>query len=101
VAVVLTLVHTIQKFSPGGSSPYTSTHNTNGNIIYIKVTIQTNYTQLQNKIHTVNTGTYIRTPYTHYKNIYTLTKTSTPYKNIHTQYKKKHTRTLQKHPHIK
>jgi hypothetical protein len=29
VAVVLTLVHTIQMFSPGGSSPYTSTHNTN------------------------------------------------------------------------
>jgi hypothetical protein len=29
VAVVLTLVHTIQIFSPGGSSPYTSTHNTN------------------------------------------------------------------------
>jgi hypothetical protein len=32
VAVVLTLVHTIQTFSPGGSSPYTSTHNTNGHI---------------------------------------------------------------------
>jgi hypothetical protein len=29
VAVVLTLVHTIQMFSPCGSSPYTSTHNTN------------------------------------------------------------------------
>jgi hypothetical protein len=29
VAVVLTLVHKIQMFSPGGSSPYTSTHNTN------------------------------------------------------------------------
>jgi hypothetical protein len=29
VVVVLTLVHTIQMFSPGGSSPYTSTHNTN------------------------------------------------------------------------
>jgi hypothetical protein len=29
VAVVLTLVHTIQMFSPGGSSPYTNTHNTN------------------------------------------------------------------------
>jgi hypothetical protein len=33
-------------FSPGGSSPYTSTHNTNGNIIYIKVTIQ-------NKLYTI------------------------------------------------
>jgi hypothetical protein len=32
VAVILTLVHTIQMFSPGGSSPYTSTHNTNGHI---------------------------------------------------------------------
>jgi hypothetical protein len=32
VAVVLTPVHTIQMFSPGGSSPYTSTHNTNGHI---------------------------------------------------------------------
>jgi hypothetical protein len=32
VAVVLTLVHTIQMFSPGGSSPYTSTHNTNGHM---------------------------------------------------------------------
>jgi hypothetical protein len=31
-AVVLTLVHTIQMFSPGGSSPYTSTHNTNGHV---------------------------------------------------------------------
>jgi hypothetical protein len=32
VTVVLTLVHTIQMFSSGGSSPYTSTHNTNGHI---------------------------------------------------------------------
>jgi hypothetical protein len=40
VAVVLTLVHTTQIFSPGGSSPYTSTHNTNGHVIYIKATIQ-------------------------------------------------------------
>jgi hypothetical protein len=29
MTVVLTLVHTIQPFSSGGSSPYTSTHNTN------------------------------------------------------------------------
>jgi hypothetical protein len=27
-----TSTHTIQMFSPGGSSPYTSTHNTNGHI---------------------------------------------------------------------
>jgi hypothetical protein len=66
VAVVLTVVHTIQMFSPGGSSPYTSTHNTNGHIINIKVTIQNKLYTITNKIHTVNTSTQIRTPYTHY-----------------------------------
>jgi hypothetical protein len=76
--LLLLLLFTAIGFSPGDSSPYTSTHKTNGNIIYIKVTIQ-------NKIHTVNTSTHIRTPYTHYKNIHTLTKTSTP---------------QQKHPHL-
>jgi hypothetical protein len=38
--LLLLLLFTAIGFSPGGSSPYTSTHNTNGNIIYIKVTIQ-------------------------------------------------------------
>jgi hypothetical protein len=71
-------------FSPGGSSPYTITHNTNGHIH--KITIRY-------KIHTVNTSTHIRTPYTHYKNIHSLqkhphlTKTSTTYKNTHTHTK--------------
>jgi hypothetical protein len=52
---------------------------------------------IQNNIHTVNTSTHIRTPYTHYRNIHTLqkhlhlTKASTLYKNIHT---------LQKHLHL-
>jgi hypothetical protein len=72
-------------FSPGGSSPYTSTHNTNGHIIYIKVTIQ-------NKLYTITKqNTYSKYKYTHYKNIHTLTKTFTPYKNTPTQYKETHT----------
>jgi hypothetical protein len=84
-------------FSPGGSSPYTSAHYTNGHINIHKNNNTKQTTQLQNKIHTVNTSTHIRTPYTHYKNIHTLqkhpllTKASTPYKNIHT---------LQIHPHL-
>jgi hypothetical protein len=45
---------------------------------------------MQNKIHTVNTSTHIRTPYTHYKTS-TPYKASTPNKIIHT---------LQKHPHL-
>jgi hypothetical protein len=49
---LLLLLFTAIGFSPGGSSPYTITHNTSGHIIYIKVTIQ-------NKV-------------------YTITKTSTP-----------------------
>jgi hypothetical protein len=36
----LLLLFTAIGFSPGSSSPYTSTHNTNGHVIYIKVTIQ-------------------------------------------------------------
>jgi hypothetical protein len=51
---LLLLLFTAIGFSPGGSGPYTSTHNTNGHIICIKITIQnklytitTNYTQLQ------------------------------------------------------
>jgi hypothetical protein len=64
VAVVLTLVHTIQMFSPGDSSPYTSTHNTNGHIIYIKITIQ-------NKLYTITK----QNTYSKYK--YTLVNTST------------------------
>jgi hypothetical protein len=68
VAVVLTLVHTIQMFSPGGSSPYTSTHNTNGHIIYIKITIRKKLYTIA-KQNTVNTSTHIRTPSTPYKSI--------------------------------
>jgi uncharacterized lipoprotein YehR (DUF1307 family) len=68
--LLLLLLFTAIGFSPGGSSPYTSTHNTNGNIIHIKVTIQ-NKLYTITKQNTVNTGTHIRTPYTHYK-------TSTP-----------------------
>jgi 4-alpha-glucanotransferase len=44
--LLLLLLFTAIGFSPGGSSPYTSTGNTNGNIIYIKVTIQ-------NKLYTI------------------------------------------------
>jgi hypothetical protein len=59
VAVVLTVVHTIQMFSPGGSSFNSSKHNTNGHIIYIKVTIQ-------NKLYTITKqNTYSKYKYTH------------------------------------
>ena len=44
--LLLLLLFTAIGFSPGGSSPYTSTHNTNGNIIHIKVT-------MQNKLYTI------------------------------------------------
>jgi hypothetical protein len=44
--LLLLLLFTAIGFSPGGSSPYTSTYNTNGHIIYIKVTIQ-------NKLYTI------------------------------------------------
>jgi hypothetical protein len=44
--LLLLLLFTAIGFSPGGSSPYTSTHNTNGHIIYIKVIIQ-------NKLYTI------------------------------------------------
>jgi hypothetical protein len=78
-------------FSPGGSSPYTSTHNANGRRIYIKITIQ-------NKLYTITKqNTYSKYKYTYYNTLQTLqkhphfTKTSTLYKNIHT---------LQKHPHL-
>jgi hypothetical protein len=46
IILLLLLLFTAIGFSPGGSGPYTSTHNTNGNIIYIKVTIQ-------NKLYTI------------------------------------------------
>jgi hypothetical protein len=70
VAVVLTLVHTIQMFSPGGSSPYTSTHNTNEHINIHKSNNTKQIIHNYKTIHTVNTSTHIRTPYTHYKNIH-------------------------------
>jgi hypothetical protein len=57
--ILLLLLFTAIGFSPGGSSPYTSTHNTNGHIIYIKVTIQ-------NKLYTITKqNTYIEYKYTH------------------------------------
>jgi hypothetical protein len=45
--------------SPGGSGLYTSTHNTNGHIIYMKVTIQ-------KKLYTITKqNTYSKYKYTH------------------------------------
>jgi hypothetical protein len=35
--LLLLLLFTAIGFSPGGSSPYTSTHNTNGHIIYMSI----------------------------------------------------------------
>jgi hypothetical protein len=40
--LLLLLLFTAIGFSPGGSSPYTSTHNTNGNIIYMGILLQGN-----------------------------------------------------------
>jgi hypothetical protein len=58
IIYILLLLFTAIGFSPGGSSPYTSTHNTTGNIIYIKVTIQ-------NKLYTITKqNTYIKYKYT-------------------------------------
>jgi uncharacterized lipoprotein YehR (DUF1307 family) len=59
-AVVLLLLFTAIGFSPGGSSPYTSTHNTNGHIIHIKVTIRY-------KLYTITkqNKTYSKYKYTH------------------------------------
>jgi hypothetical protein len=56
---VLLLLFTAIGFSPGGSSPYASTHNTNVHIIYIKITIQ-------NKLHTIKKqNTYSKYKYIH------------------------------------
>jgi hypothetical protein len=60
-------------FSLGGSSPYTSTHKTNENKIYMNETIQKHSTK--NTKH----NTY---RYTYYKNTHTIFKTPTHYKTI-------------------
>jgi uncharacterized lipoprotein YehR (DUF1307 family) len=57
--LLLLLLFTAIGCSPGGSSPYTSTHNTNGHIIYIKITIQ-------NKLYKITKqNTYSKYKYIH------------------------------------
>jgi hypothetical protein len=93
--ILLLLLFTAIGFSPGGSIPYTSIHNTNGHINIhknnnTKKTIhnyKTKYIQ-QIQVHKLEHRTHI-TKHPH------LTKASTPYKNVHTLQIHQH---LKKHP---
>jgi hypothetical protein len=63
--LLLLLLFTAMGFSPGGSSPYTSTHNTNGHIIYIKITIQNKIHNYKTKYTITKQNTYSKHKYTH------------------------------------
>ena len=68
--LLLLLLLTSIEFSPGGSSPYTSTDKTNKNKMYLNETKEKNGT---------NNTKHSRYKYTYYKNTHTVVKTPTHY----------------------
>ena len=66
ILLLLLLLLTAIEFSPSDNSPYTSTHKTNKNKVYINETIQKHS---KNNKNTIDTSTRITKTPTHYKTI--------------------------------